>query len=165
MIRWSRTTTVHASADDAFDVIGTNVTVNHPRWEKEVLSIRTLTPGPIAVGTRAVMVRKEMGRVRESEYEVTEFVPGRRIAFVHPQDALDFRLRFDLMPIDDATCDLTVDVTAQPRGALRLLEPIMRLGFPKRSRRITDAMVDVIESTVPPASEHSGRHGSTRGTS
>jgi hypothetical protein len=148
MIRWRRTCTVRASADEAFDVIGTNVTVNHPRWEKEVQSIRQLTPGPIGAGTRAVMVRKEMGRVRESEYEVTEFVPGKTIAFAHPQDALEFRLRFDLTPIDSATCGLTVDVSAQPKGTMRLIEPLMRLAFPARSRRITNSMVAVIEATA-----------------
>jgi hypothetical protein len=148
MIRWHRTSTVQAPAADAFDVIGTNVTVNHPKWEREVQSIRKLTPGPVGVGTRAVMVRKEMGRVHESEYEVTEFVPGRSIAFTHPQDALAFTLRFELTPVTDETCELTVDVAAQPKGALRLMTPLLRLGFPSRSRRITDAMIGVIEATV-----------------
>lgn len=116
------------------------------RDEKQVLSIRKLTAGPVQVGTRAVMVRKEMRRVSESEYEVSEFVPGRRIAFIHPQDAMDFALRVALTPKDDGWCDLTVEVSAQPKGALRLAEPLMRLGFPRRSRSITDAMVGVIES-------------------
>jgi hypothetical protein len=146
MIRWTRTSCVRASADDAFDVIGTNVHLNHPKWEKEVLSIRKLTPGPVQAGTRAVMVRKEMGRVSESAYEVSEFVPGRLIAFAHPQDALDFGLRFELAPTGDSSCDLTVAVSAQPKGAMRLMEPLMRLAFPSRSRRITDSMIAVIES-------------------
>ena len=148
MISWHRISTVHASADEAFEIIGTNVTVNHPRWEKEVQSIRTLTPGPVRVGTRAVMVRKEMGRIRESEYEVTEFAPGTSIAFRHPQDGLDFAVRFQLTPIDSTTCELTVDVTAQPKGALRIMAPLMRLGFPRRSAHITDAMIAVIEDVA-----------------
>lgn len=160
MIRWRRTSTVRASVGEAFDVIGTNVTSNHPRWEKEVQSIRTLTPGPIGVGTKAVMVRKEMGRVHESEYEVTEFVPGRSIAFRHPQDSIDFALRFELTPIDDAACELTVEVAARPKGVLRLLEPVMRFGFPRRSRRITDAMVAVIETTAHEADRGSQRRRS-----
>jgi hypothetical protein len=148
VISWHSTSTVHAGADDAFDVIGTNVLDNHPKWEKEVQSIRVVTPGPVHVGTRAVMVRKEMGRVRESEYEVTEFVPGASIAFRHPQDALDFTLRFEVAPITSETCTLTVEVTAQPKGGLRVAEPLMRLGFPRRSRRITDAMIGLIEDAA-----------------
>jgi hypothetical protein len=148
MISWKRTTSVHASARVAFDVIGTNVAVNHPKWEKEVESIRLLTPGPIGAGTRAVMVRKEMGRIRESQYEVSEFVPGRCIAFDHPQDALDFKLRFEVVATGPTECELTVEVAADPKGTLRLMQPIMRLAFPRRSRRITDAMIAVIETTA-----------------
>jgi Polyketide cyclase / dehydrase and lipid transport len=147
MIRWHQTNRVPVSADDAFDVIGTNVTVNHPKWESEVQSVRKLTPGPVGAGTRAVVVRKEMGRVRESEYEVTEFVPGHSIAFRHPQSALDFALRFELTPISSTACEITVDVVAQPRGALRIAEPLMCLALPRRSRRIADAMIAVIEKT------------------
>ncbi|MGN6474863.1 MAG: SRPBCC family protein [Mycobacteriales bacterium] len=154
MIKWQGSFTVHASADAAFDVIGTNVTLNHPKWENEVQSIRQITPGPVGVGTRAVMVRKEMGRLHESEYEVTEFVPGRSIAFVHPQDALGFTLRFALSPLTGDTCQLTVEVAAEPKGALRLMQPMMRLAFPSRSRRITEAMVAVIETTASEQPAH-----------
>ena len=161
MIRWHRTTSVRASAAEAFEVIGTNVVANHPKWEKEVQSIRTLTPGPIRAGTRALMVRKEFGRIRESEYEVTEFVPGARIAFSHPQDSLDFSLCFELRPIDEATCDLTVRVAAELKGAMRLLEPLLRLGFASRSRRITDAMVAVIETAAREPGREARRRPST----
>lgn len=163
MIRWQRTSLVQASADEAFDVIGTNVTANHPRWEKEVQAIRKLTPGPVGVGTRAVMTRKEMGRVRDTEYEVIEFLPGSSIAFHHPQDAMDFRLRFALTPVGAGTCEITVEVAAQPKGALRLLEPLMRLGFPRRSRRITDAMSAIVEATARENGNH--ERNAVRGSS
>lgn len=153
MIRWRSTSSLRTSADAAFDVIGTNVVTNQPNWEKEVREVRLLTPGPVGVGTRAVMVRKEMGRVRESAYEVTEFLPGRAIAFSHPQDGLGFALRFEVAPVADDRCELTVDVSAEPKGALRLMSPMLRLGFPKRSRRITDSMIQFIEATASPRTE------------
>ncbi|HVW82318.1 MAG TPA: hypothetical protein VHB69_15405 [Mycobacteriales bacterium] len=56
VIKWRGKSVVHASAAAAFDVIGTNIVANHPKWEKEVQSVRKLTPGPIGPGTRAVMV-------------------------------------------------------------------------------------------------------------
>jgi ketosteroid isomerase-like protein len=153
MIRWHRTSTIHASADEAFDVIGTHVIENHPRWEEEVLTVRKLTADPVGLGTRAVVVRKEMGRVRESEYEVAEFVPGKVIAFVHPNDSLGFTLRFELTPVGAAECELAVDVAADPRGVLRIAMPMLRLGLPRRSRRITDAMIAVIEGAAGAPSE------------
>lgn len=144
MITWSRTYQVAATPEQAFDVIGARVRENHPRWEREVVEIRPLTPGPVALGSRSVMVRKEWGKLREGTYEVVELEPGRRIAFSHPDAAMDFRLAFDLKATPIGT-DLTVHVAAQPKGGLRLFVPVLHLALPRRSHRITSAMVRVIE--------------------
>lgn len=136
---------VGRSAEEAFDVIGTHMYENHPRWEREVVEIRRLTPGPVGVGSRAVMVRREFGRRSEVEYEITEFEPGRRIAAHHPDASLDFCISFDIEPIDAATCTVRVKVQAKPRRWARLLEPVMRLAMPRRGERLTDAMAEVIE--------------------
>lgn len=146
MITYQSIRRVNRSAEDTFDVIGTHVHDNHPKWEPEVVEIRRITPDPVGVGSRAVMVRREFGRTTEVEYVVTEFEPGRRIAFHHPDAALDFNISFDITPIDSGSCTVQVDVRAQPQGWTRILEPIMRLAMPKRGERITSAMAEVIES-------------------
>lgn len=146
MIVYQSTRRVNRSAEDTFDVIGTHVYDNHPKWEAEVLEIRPMTPGPVGVGSRAVMVRREFGRRKEVEYEVTEFEPGRRITFHHPDAALDFNISFNITPIDSGSCTVQVDVRAQPQGWTRILEPIMRRVMPKQGDRITSAMAEVIES-------------------
>lgn len=147
MIAYQNIRRVNRSAEDTFDVIGTHVYDNHPRWEPEVLEIRQITPDPIGVGSRAIMVRRDFGRRTEVEYEVTEFEPGRRIAFHHPAAALgDFNISFDITPIDSSSCTVQVDVRAQPQGWTRILEPIMRRAMPKQGDRITSAMAEVIQS-------------------
>jgi len=145
MITYATTKRVNRSAADAFDVIGTHVYDNHLKWEAEVLNIRRITPGPVGQGSRAVMVRRDYGRRSEVVYEVTEFEPDRSIAFHHPSAALDFNIRFELTPIDEAACDVRVDVRAEPQGWARLLEPVMRRAMPKQAERITTAMAGVIE--------------------
>lgn len=138
---------VNRSAEDTFDFIGTHMYENHPRWEKEVVEIRPLTPGPVGVGSRAVMVREEFGRRSEEEYEITEFEPGRRIAAHHPEDAaMDFRIAFDIEPLDGDSCMLSVEVQIQTKGWMRLFEPVMKLAMPKRGKRIVDDLVNVVES-------------------
>jgi hypothetical protein len=146
MITYQCVRNVNRSAEDTFDVIGTHMYENHPRWEPEVIEIRRITPGPVGVGSRAVMVRHEFGRTREVEYVITEFEEGRRIASQHPDDALDFNISFEIAPIDRDSCTVRVNVRAQPKGWTRILEPMMRLVMPKRGQRIANAMVDVIES-------------------
>lgn len=145
MITNTHTTDVNRSAEETFDVIGTNVFENHPKWEPEY-EYREITPGPIGVGTSALMVRHGwLGRTTESELVVTEFEPGQRIAVHHADPVLDFRLSFDVTPVDANACTVRTEVQAQPRGWMRILEPIMRLDMPKRTERTTDAMVEVIE--------------------
>jgi hypothetical protein len=146
MIVHEHTEQVNRSAEDAFDVIGTHMYDNHPLWEREVVEIRPLTPGPVGVGSRAIMVRQEFGRRSEVEYEITEFEPGRRIAAQHPDDAsMDFHIEFDIEPIDTDSCSVRVTVRAQPKGWARLLEPVMRVAMPRRGERITKDLVGVIE--------------------
>lgn len=92
------------------------------------------------------MVRREFGRTTETEYVITEFDQGRRIAAHHPDASLDFNIGFEITPIDSDSCTVRVSVEAQPRGWTRILEPIMRLVMPRRSERITSSMAEVIES-------------------
>ncbi len=147
MITYTVTQHVNRSAEDTFDVIGTHLYENHPKWEREVVEIKRITPDPVGVGSRAVMVRREYGRTSESEYEITEFEKDRRIAAHHPDASMDFNISFEIAPIDNGSCTVTVEVRAQLLGWMRILEPMMRLAMPKRGDRIAQSMVEVIERT------------------
>ena len=151
MINHKTVKQVNRSAEDTFSVIGTGVYEYHPKWEREVVENRPITPDPIGVGSRAIMVRREYGRTTETEYEVTEFEQNRRIAFHHPGPPLDFDISFQITPIDSSSCTVQVDTAAQPQGWARILEPVMRLATPKRSERLANSMVEVIESAPAPA--------------
>jgi hypothetical protein len=147
MIAYEVVNKVNRSAEDTFDVIGTHLYENHPKWEREVIEIRRITQGPVGVGSRAVMVRHEFGRTTESEYVIREFEQGRRLAAYHPDDAMDFDISFEITPIDSESCTVGVKVRAEPKGWTRILEPMMRLFMPRRGQRIANSMVDVVESS------------------
>ena len=137
---------VNRSAEDTFRVIGTDLYENHPKWEREVVEIRRITDGPVGVGSRAIMVRREFGRTSESEYVLTEFEPDRRIAAHHPDSSMDFQISFEITPVDSDACTVKVDVAAQPLRWARILEPLMRIAMPRQGERIANSMVDVIEA-------------------
>lgn len=146
MPRYERTYRIDRPASEVFDVIGTRMYENHPKWEEEVVAIRPVTAGPIGLGSRAVMVRQDGRRRSEQVYEITEFDPGRRITATHPDGPLAFELTFDLAPAGAAATDLTVRVQMAGRGAMRLLNPMIGLQLPRRSDRISRSMVAVIEA-------------------
>ncbi len=139
---------VNRSAEDTFNVIGTGIYEYHPKWEKEVVEIRPITDGPVGVGSRAIMVRREFMRTTESEYVITEFEQDRRIAAHHPDPSMDFRIRFEITPIDSGSCTVQTDVQAQPKGWMRILEPVVRLVFRKQGERLANSMVEVVESAT-----------------
>ena len=41
---------VRRPIEEVFDFVGTHYFENHPRWEREVVSVRKITDGPIGVG-------------------------------------------------------------------------------------------------------------------
>jgi len=148
MATYAATYRVDRTPEEVFDVIGTHCYENHPRWEREVVAIRPVTPGPIGLGSRAVMIREEYGRRSETEYEVTAFEPARAIAFRHPQSSMLFELRFDLRPAEGSTTDLSVHVRMQPRGLFRIMSPLLALQLPRRSDRITRRVIGLIEGRL-----------------
>jgi hypothetical protein len=149
MITYTKTRRVERSAESAFDIIGTHVFENHPKWEQEVVEIRRLEHGAVGVGSRAVMIRSEHGRTSETEYSVTEFVAPVRIAFDHPNSSLGFALSTTITPVTATSCDITTRVTMEPRGWTRLLTPLLRMGTPARGDRLTAAQARVIETAAP----------------
>lgn len=147
MIDVTLTRPVRASAAHAFDVVVRHHVENHPRWEDEVVEIRPLDD-VVGVGHRSVMVRRERGRVFEVVNRCVEYDDGRRAAYEHEGDGpMDFWIAFDFADTGPAASTLTATVRMAPRGALRLMTPLFRLSAPRRSARIVERTVAVIEET------------------
>lgn len=146
MITYEARRRVGRPPEAVFDVIGTHVYENHPKWESEVVEIRPLTEPPVRVGSRAIMVRREYGRRSEVPYVVTAFEQDRKIAFRHISGQMDFDIAFVLAPAADRHSDLVVQIRAQPKGVFRLFTPLVARSLPKTSERITSQMVTVVES-------------------
>lgn len=145
MIRHTQQVTIRRPVSEVFDFVATNYLRNHPRWEPEVLEVRPLTAGPIQVGSRIRMIRKDFGKVSETTNEVTELVPNRRIAFRHLDGPMDFEIAFSMEPVAAGT-RFRADVAAQPRGAMRLLTPMFAVRMPRIGARITTHMRELIET-------------------
>ena len=128
-----------------FDYVGTHMRENHPSWEPEVLEIRPITAGPMGVGTRATMVRKDMGKVHETTYEVVAFEPGRRVAIRHADGPMDFALEILFAAAGPDEPDITARADATPHGKLRLVAPILNIYGRRTTKRIAGDMVRAIE--------------------
>jgi len=150
MIRYEISQRVHRTPSHVFDFVAVHQPENHPRWEPEVVEVRR--PGPLAVGTRGVMVRREGGRTSEVPFEVVDLVPDRRIAFRSGSGGFHLHLIFDMNPIGDET-EFVVTAELNLTGFLWLMTPIFARVFPRRSAAITARLASVLnEGRTPPPS-------------
>jgi uncharacterized protein YndB with AHSA1/START domain len=113
--------TIGRSPDDVLGVL-TDVSKN-ARWASASIEGRQTTPGDVGVGTTAREVTTFLGRQIVTNSVVTEFVPGRRLAYTTSSGPFPFAGSFDLEPIGAGT-RLTATFETSPRGLFRLLGPL-----------------------------------------
>jgi hypothetical protein len=133
MIRYTVTGRVERPPAFVYDFIVVNQPQNHPRWEPEVLELRR--DGPLAAGTKGVMVRRDFGKVTEQPLEILELVPGKRTRFASDGGGVRFDCAVDIEPSGSGT-ELRVTVEVTLSGAIRFLQPLLALVFKRNSRLI-----------------------------
>ena len=67
---------------EVFEFVGEKFFDNYPKWAPEVTELEPLNGKEISVGSRAQQVRVDQGQKVESIFEVTEFVPPKKVAVV-----------------------------------------------------------------------------------
>lgn len=116
-----------------------------PRWQTNTVSAAPEEPGPLRDGSRLREVhRGPGGREMESLVEVSELDPDRAFALRMLEGPLlvDADLRFE--PTAAGT-RLRFRVHGQPRSAMRLLQPLLRLALKRRFRQHCEELKRVLE--------------------
>jgi uncharacterized membrane protein len=87
-----------------------------PRVLETVTSIKPLTPGPLATGSRYRLVQP---RLRPAVWSVTAYVPGRSFRWVAPNPGVATTGDHTVTPLDDTRSRL--DLSIEHRGPLAWL--------------------------------------------
>jgi carbon monoxide dehydrogenase subunit G len=100
---------------------------NEPTWNPECLKVENTSDGPVGVGTTYTGKMRRVGQIR------TEIValdrPG-SFSTVERSRGAEGTFDFRFTPYDGGT-RMEVTMRLQPRGPMRLLEPLMRRMVPK----------------------------------
>jgi uncharacterized protein YndB with AHSA1/START domain len=121
MARGSAVTEIERAPADVFAVLA-DVTKN-AQWASASIDGHLTSPGPVGVGTTAREVTRFLGRRMETDSEVIEFIPGRRLAYIVRSASFPFAGAFDVVP-EGAGSRVTATFEATPTGRFRLLGPI-----------------------------------------
>lgn len=119
-------TTINRSVEDVFAVLS-NVE-DTPKWSSAALEDKITSAGPIGVGATAHLVSTFLGRRIESDAEITEFEPNRRLTMQSTSGPIPFRGSMTLEPVEAGT-RVNATFKAEPGGFFKLAEPIfVRMG-------------------------------------
>lgn len=98
-----------------------------PEWAAGPVSCAQTSPGPEGAGTTyEVIAKPPIGPLMKSEYVITSFERDRVFTGRGSAGPLRFQERYRFVPVPDAT-RIVYDLRAQPPGALRLLQPVIKL--------------------------------------
>lgn len=139
---------VHAAPEAVFDHVAAHHFENHPRWDPDVLEMRQTSPGPVAVGTTAVVVRRQgKGRV-EGTATVTAYEPVRSAAWQVDFGQLRLKQDVELVPEEaGAATRLFLGIESTAHGLLGLLLPLLRPRFRTSMERSLAAIAALVEPT------------------
>jgi len=112
-------TTVARPIDEVFGYLSNPC--NEPHWLPGARTVEKTSQGPIGLGSTFVGHYARAGRV---ELELHEFERPHRVTFRARSRIVDFDDRVELSETDGST-RLKATMTAEPRGVMRLLSPLM----------------------------------------
>jgi uncharacterized protein YndB with AHSA1/START domain len=115
--------------DEVFEFVAVRHRENHSRWDVEVSRIEPETQGPMALGSRFSIVRRNFGRDESRTFEVTDWQPPSRMVMTTSAPAFELSLRGDFFSVDGGRTKHVLSGEASIGGVRGLLAPLVRRKF------------------------------------
>ncbi len=142
-IRCDSTADIAQPIDVVWQFVVVNFFDNYPRWSPQVRSVRKLTDGPIAIGTRGHQERIDHGRRTESYFVVSSFVPREQICF--EGEDYPYRIRYALEPVDYGThLTFCFELTSLP-GAVRPFRSLVQRVVERTTASVAEDIRELVE--------------------
>jgi uncharacterized protein YndB with AHSA1/START domain len=141
VIRIDLTIAIERSPEDVFELL-TDIG-RLPEWQTS--AIEAHCDGPLEQGSRVTEKRRLLGREVDSELEVIAYEPPTRLTLRSLGGPVKFTVDHELAAKDGGT-QLTFVAEAQPRGALRLAEPVLARTAEQQFRQDFDRLKELLES-------------------
>jgi uncharacterized protein YndB with AHSA1/START domain len=105
---------------------------NNARWRPAVTDVELANgdAGQVGAVWRQGM-RGPMGRRVDADYEITEYVPDRRLGFKVVAGPARPTGRYDFEPAGSSSTRVTFALSHEPKGAARLMGPMVARQLPK----------------------------------
>jgi len=119
---------------------------NEPQYNPNMVRAEKVTAGPIGKGTQFRSAVRSARSTAEMLIETTAYDRPRLMASTTTMKRMDIEYTLEFEPVGEGTCmRWTGDV--QPRGALRLLGPVITWMGKRQEQRIWSSLKSHLEST------------------
>lgn len=135
---------IDAPASKVFDYVADFT--RHKEWGKHIIDIRAESAGPIGVGTKLAHQGRQMG-THSDKITVTEYAPGKRLAFESEGDAGRVRHWFDLRDEGGRTTLAKGMESIQLKGPAKLFAPFIQMTCAKAMAKDLRAIKGRIEGS------------------
>src|SRR5437764_13080836 len=98
-MRTEATQVIDRPPEDVFRFLATDHFQNHRMWDPAVEQMTPTSPGPMAKGATARLVRRDRGKAVEGTITVTEYEPVRAFAAISRFGPFTLRQRVSLEPV------------------------------------------------------------------
>ena len=99
---------------------------NLPRWQSGVLRAELTTPGPLGVGSKAVVERRMFGQQIVADLVVTAYEPPHRIVLATEASGVSVEASVLVQELDDRRCRVTFGMVMQTASFfMKAVEPMV----------------------------------------
>ena len=139
---------INRPAEVVFDFVADER--NEPRFNPRMARVELVSPGPIGAGSRFHAEMTTMGRTTPMSIEFTGYDRPRRLASRTSMSTMDIdgELTFETVP---AGTRMRWSWTLTPRGAMRLLGPVVARTGRRQEREIWTSLKRLLEQDGGPS--------------
>jgi uncharacterized membrane protein len=108
---------------------------NAPAWYANITSISWETSPPLQAGSRIAFTAQFLGRQLAYTYEITDFIPAKRLVMRTAQGPFPMETTYTWHAIDDRSTRMTLRNRGEPAGFSKLAAPLMTIAMKRANRK------------------------------
>lgn len=130
---------IERSPSAVFEVVCERLFETQPKWEDGIVAIAPVTDGPMGVGSRALMERRDLlVWHHKTDYRCVGFEQDRLLVMHNDSPGTHVESRLSVAPLGEGGTLLRFQVHPQLSGWMRVLEPLAKIVLRARRKTLLD---------------------------